>query len=269
MNKPALDPRLTRDETTQVVEGLVTGWTIPEEVPQGLSTAIVPNSECPEGAQFTARTLHTLVLRSRPRTLVVLSSEDIEKPELVAMGQIQTALGASSVDERLAARIASELGTSLEIVSGDSKNILSLQRMVPLLCQVLAPGCRFVPILLPRESTHESTHEFTPEKLGAKLGSILQTEQGACLIAGFQLPKREKLGSSDSVSDDASIIRHILEPDTKSLMTSSMLVNIQDFSPVVVAVEHSQKRHAQRGFLLEHGSVGKQDQQRGAASLVL
>ncbi|MDG2083841.1 MAG: hypothetical protein P8K66_02625 [Planctomycetota bacterium] len=265
MNKPALDPRLTRDETTQVVEGLVTGWTIPEEVPQGLSTAIVPNSECPEGAQFTARTLHTLVLRSRPRTLVVLSSEDIEKPELVAMGQIQTALGASSVDERLAARIASELGTSLEIVSGDSKNILSLQRMVPLLCQVLAPGCRFVPIILPRESTHE----FTPEKLGAKLGSILQTEQGACLIAGFQLPKREKLGSSDSVSDDASIIRHILEPDTKSLMTSSMLVNIQDFSPVVVAVEHSQKRHAQRGFLLEHGSVGKQDQQRGAASLVL
>jgi hypothetical protein len=71
------------------------------------------------------------------------------------------------------------------------------------------------------------------------------------------------------LSDDASIIRHILEPDTKNLMTSSMLVNIQDFSPVVVAVEHSQKRHAQRGFLLEHGSVGKQDQQRGAASLVL
>ena len=80
MNDYALDPQLTRDETTEVIEGLVTGWSIPEEIPQGISTIVIPDSECPIGARFGARALHTLVLRSRPRTLVVLSSGPVSKP---------------------------------------------------------------------------------------------------------------------------------------------------------------------------------------------
>ena len=265
MNDHALDPQLTRDETTEVIEGLVTGWSIPEEIPQGISTVIVPNSECPSGARFGARALHTLVLRSRPRTLVVISSAKVQQPQLQSMGQVETALGSCSIDERLSARLANRLENHLEIYPKLEASLPSLQKLTPLLCQVLAPGCRFVPLLVPEKvSDPQAMMEF-----GKQLGFALSEEQGACVIAGLSLPQRENLGTDPRVTTDATIIRHILDPDPELFFESSLMAQITDTWPTLIALGHARERQGLKGYLLEHGEVESDDSCRGAASLVL
>ncbi|OUU20269.1 MAG: hypothetical protein CBC13_10880 [Planctomycetia bacterium TMED53] len=265
MKEHALDPQLTRDETTEVVEGLVTGWSIPEEVPQGINTIVIPDSECPTGARFGARALHTLVLRSRPRTLIVVTADLVPSPRMQTMGQVETALGSCSIDERLSARIASELGDHLEVFPRLENPLQSLQRMTPLLCQVLAPGCRFIPIVVPIQSSDPDLMI----QLGQLLGSTLSAEHGACLVAGLNLPTRQKIGSASDLTDDAALIRHLLDPNPKSFLEASLLAQIESFAPALIALGHSQARQCSKGFLLEHGELIQGDSHRGAASVVL
>ena len=265
MNDYALDPQLTRDETTEVIEGLVTGWSIPEEIPQGISTIVIPDSECPIGARFGARALHTLVLRSRPRTLVVLSSGPVSRPYMQSMGQVETALGSCSVDERLSARLATRLEGHLEVVKELEEDFSALQRLTPLLCQVLAPGCRFVPWVVPEKVT--DPQEYI--QLGIQLGKALAEEQGACVVAGLSLPQRSQAGTDPEVTGDATIIRHLLDPEPERFFESSLLAKIQDTAPMLVALGQARERQGLKGYLLEHGEVESSASRWGAASLVI
>lgn len=265
LNDHALNPQLTRDETTEVIEGLVTGWSIPEEIPQGISTIVVPDSECPAGARFGARALHTLVLRSRPRTLVVISSGPVSRPVMQSMGQVETALGSCSIDERLSARLANHLETDLDIVSELDCSGSSMQRLIPLLCQVLAPGCRFVPWIVP-EKIDEPQSLID---LGSQLGKALAEEQGACVVAGLSLPQKDPSGSDSEVTGDATILRHILDPDPHLFFESSLQGKIRNTAPMLVALGQAKERHGLKGHLLEHGEVESADSQWGAASLVI
>jgi len=246
-------------------KGLSSGWIIPEEVPQGISTVILPDSECPAGARFCARALHTLVLRSRPRTLVVVASGAVPHPRMQSMGQVDTAIGSCSIDERLSALLATQLDDQLEVTARMGSPLPTLQRLTPLLCQVLAPGCRFIPILVP-DRQFDALSMFN---LGQKLGDALSQEHGACVIAGLNLPARDKLGSVADVTDDAGIIRHILDPDPKLFLDASLMARIHDFAPTLIALGHARQRQGLSGYLLEHGDLGTADSTRGAASLVL
>lgn len=265
MNDYALNPQLSRDETTEVIEGLVTGWSIPEEIPQGINTIVVPDSECPASARFGARALHTLVLRSRPRTLVVISSGPVAKPVMQSMGQVETALGSCSIDERLSARLANRMESDLDIVSEMDISGSSLQRLTPLLCQVLAPGCRFVPWILP-EKVDEPQSLID---LGTQLGKALTEEQGACVVAGLSLPQRNTSAPETEVTADANILRHILDPDPHLFFESSLQGKLRNMAPMLVALGQTKERHGLKGHLLEHGEVESANTQWGAASLVI
>ncbi|MGE4619200.1 MAG: hypothetical protein AAEJ04_05260 [Planctomycetota bacterium] len=267
MTGPATDPTRSREEVTSATEALVSDWIIPENIPHGVCTAIVPGTECLDGARLLARTLHTLVLRSRPRTLVLVAGTEAPTVRIRALGSIPTSLGEVAIDERLAARIASLWPGDLEVIpeNDDEEQLPSLHRIAPLLAQVLIPGCRVVPIEIP----NQPDQDFDPIYLGQELGSQLKSEIGSCLIAGGIFSARKSKNQGADIQEDASILKHMLDPEAIDLAGMASISGLMHRSPLVLATAHAIERGRNRGHLLEHGIVDQNDQQYGAAAVVL
>ncbi|MGE4633273.1 MAG: hypothetical protein AAEJ47_09565 [Planctomycetota bacterium] len=267
MSGPATDPTRSRDEVTSATEALVSNWAIPENIPNGICTAIVPGTECLDGARLLARTLHTLVLRSRPRTLVLVAGTSCSTTRIRAIGSIPTTLGEVAIDERLAARIASLWPGNLEVVPEDENEdqLPSLHRITPLMAQVLIPGCRIVPIEVP----NRPDRDFDPIHLGQELGSQLKSEIGSCLIAAGTLSPRKDGHSSSDIQEDAAILKHVLDPEAVDLAGLASVSDLTDWSSLVLATAHALGRGRNRGHLLEHGIVDRGQQRYGAAAVVL
>lgn len=267
MTGPATDPTRSRDELTNATEAMVTDWAIPENVPHGICTAIVPGTECLNGARLLARTLHTLVLRSRPRTLVLISGSSCNTTRLRAIGNIQTSLGEVAIDERMAARIASLWPGDLEIIPEDSgeDTLPSLHRITPLMAQVLIPGCRVVPMEIPSQPNQD----FDPIRVGQELGSQLKSEIGSCLIAAGTLSPQKSDESGEDVQEDASILKHMLDPEAVDLAGLASVSGLTDWCSLVLATAHAIERGRQRGHLLEHSLVDYDQRKYGAAAVVL
>ena len=270
MTGPLIDPTRDREEVARATEALVSGWTIPEVIPQGICTAVVPGTECLDGVRLLARTLHTVVLRARPRTLVLVCSSSIEVPRIRAVGGLSTSLGDTPIDERLAARIASFWPGDLDIIpeGEDEDSLPELHRIAPLIAHVLIPGCRIVPIEIP--DMHSTT--FDPIGVGQELGRQLNTDVGCSLIASCTLLPRKDRSSpaSDEISGDASILKYLLDPAAADLASAvSENPRISGGTPMVLATSHAVERGRQRGFLLEHSVVESNDQLFGSAAVVL
>ncbi|MEC9476622.1 MAG: hypothetical protein VX764_06265 [Planctomycetota bacterium] len=267
MTGPATDPTKSRDELTTATESLVAGWAIPENIPHGVCTAIVPGTECIDGARLLARTLHTLVLRSRPRTLVLVTGTSCNNTRLRAIGTLSTSLGEIAIDERLAARIASLWPGDLDIIQEDSdeESLPSLHRIAPLMAQVLIPGCRVVPMEIPTRPGPD----FDPIRLGQELGSQLKSEVGSCLIAAGTLSPRKEGQVGGDVQEDASILKYMLDPEAVDLAGLASVSGLSDWCSLVMATAHAVERGRRRGHLLEHGMVDSGQQKYGAAAVVL
>ena len=267
MTGPATDPTRSRDELTSATEALVAGWAVPEKIPHGVCTAIVPGTECINGARLLARTLHTLVLRSRPRTLVLVAGTSCKITRLRAIGSIQTSLGEVAIDERMAARIASLWPGDLEVIPENTGDgiLPSLHRITPLMAQVLIPGCRVVPMEIPTRPDQD----FDPIRLGQELGSQLKSEIGSCLIAAGTLSPRKEGKVGDEIQEDASILKYMLDPEAVDLAGLASVSGLTDWCSLVLATAHAVERGRRTGHLLEHGMVDFGQQKFGAAAVVL
>jgi hypothetical protein len=271
MKRPATDPTREREEVAKATEAMVSNWIIPEVVPQGICTAIVPGTECLDGARLLARTLHTAVLRSRPRTLVLIATGTATIPRIRAMGSLTTTLGDSPIDERLAARIASFWPGDVDIIPNgeDESSLPTLHRIGPLLAQVLVPGCRIIPVEVPAEKTIH----FDPIEVGKELGRQLKFEYGCFLLASCTLFAREHQDSPQQapiqLREDAKVLKHLLEPELDCLSEQVVETGLQNSTPLILATAHAIERERQCGYLLEHGVVEADGDRFGAAAIVL
>ncbi len=275
MTGPATDPTRGRDEVANATEALVANWIVPEVIPQGICTAIVPGTECLDGARLLARTLHTVVLRSRPRTLVLVDSCPGQVARIRAMGSLSTTLGEAPIDERLAARIASFWPDEIDIIPDgeDEDSLPTLHRIGPLLAQVLVPGCRIVPLQIPEAPKRE----FDPVEIGREMGRQLKSEVGCCLIASCTLfPRDTQQPDSAStrpvgqeVSKDASILKYLLDPEIDELAGKLSETGLPNTSAMLLATAHAIECDRRRGHLLEHGVVETDGHHFGAAAVVL
>jgi hypothetical protein len=167
----------------------------------------------------------------------------------------------------LAARIASLWPGELEVIpeNADEENLPSLHRIAPLLAQVLIPGCRIVPLEIP---IHHDQN-FDPIHIGQELGSQLKSEVGSCLVVGGILSARKSKNQGSDIQKDASILKHMLDPEAIDLAGMASISGLADRSLLVLATAHAVERGRNRGHLLEHGIVDHHDQQYGAAAVVL
>ena len=104
--------------------------------------------------------------------------------------------------------------------------------------------------------------------LGTRLGKALTEEQGACVVAGLSLPQRNTSAPESEVTADATILRHILDPDPHLFFESSLQGKLRNMAPMLVALGQAKERHGLKGHLLEHGEVESANTQWGAALVI-
>ena len=98
------------------IELFLHGWRIPESVPQQLFGGVVPHAGWKYSGRTAARTLHTLVVRSRPQTFIFLGTvhvDGVERPSVYPAGTWETPAGDVEIDETLATLLLAELGDVL------------------------------------------------------------------------------------------------------------------------------------------------------------
>ena len=246
------------------------GWRIPEGIPMTPDTAILPLRPDPEMVRTASRVLHTLLVRTCPATLFVLGTRregppgpDLPAEDLVtigAAGSFATPLGAVLVDPKRAPRLGRILGDRAELVTAEKLDLAegdSGLETIPILLQVLAPGCRVLPILLP--------HRASP-RLALDVGQALVDEFGddnIALAAPLELSlvtaSEEESAREQLRVQDAEWIRPILSLDLEECLDRIQQTEagekagaIEHSSVLLTALAHAHGRGSALGHLIEY-----------------
>ena len=264
MTDPTTGPIQSREEVVEAIENLLHGWNVPESVPEAISTAIVPLGEDPVSARLIAKGIHTLVLRSRPRCLVLVgASPELQNGKIVLspFGEIPSTAGDVAINERIASRLATFWSSEVEASTDQQQfDLLPLHRIGALLTRVLAPGCRVVPVTVPADPSGD----FDPVATGTGLGEILTDEPGTIVVAGAELG-----ADGPGVEGDARILRHLIDIDPLALSTEAQTIAGPSPVPLVIAAAHAKVRGQNRGVLLEHARIGADESGSRVVSVVL
>jgi len=263
LTEPTTGPIKNREEVVEAIEGLLKGWRVPENVPQEISTAVVPSGEDAVSARLIAKGIHTLVLRVRPRCIILIgaSPRQMKGVALSAFGEISSTAGDVSIDERIASRLATLWLPTIEVAdSHEEFDSLPLHRIGALMTRALAPGCRVVPVSVPLEANDD----FDPIALGTLLGEALSEERGTIVVAGAEIG-----AGASGFKGDARVLRHLIDIDPFSLQTEARAIGCSSSAPLSLAAAHALGRGEQIGSLLEHAVIGNKESGIGAVSVVL
>lgn len=163
------------------LEGFLDGWRIPDAVPQQLFGGVVPHAGWRYSGRTAARTLHTLVVRSRPRTFILFGTvhvPGVAGPSLYPEGAWETPVGDVEIDEKLAASLLDDLGDVLVAAPAAHDGDHALEVQMPFL-RLLAPGARVVPVAMPPVPA--------AEELGRRLGQHLEQRPDVVVVASTDL----------------------------------------------------------------------------------
>jgi len=264
-------------EETRLAEATrlhLVGWRIPDGVPLSPDTAILPARPDPDLLRTACRTLHTLLVRSCPDTVVLLGRrlDGGERSALIDVGSIQTPLGPLGVDLLRSVRLAAALGDRFELCGGERLADLAApppaagetkRRARPrsaeiptgietacVLLQVLAPGCRVIPVLLaeggeprPREIGIEVARLFADESVVLAGGTELSREPGR----GDEAAARERLRERD-----AAMIRPLLDLEVDEAVRIANEGGASAPAVLEALLAHAYARGADRGHLIEY-----------------
>ncbi|MEE8143363.1 MAG: AmmeMemoRadiSam system protein B [Planctomycetota bacterium] len=157
------------------------GWEIPKDIPAQLYGGVIPHAGWMYSGRTAARTLHTLIVRCNPRTVILLGavhSVGIARPALYPDGAWETPLGEVAVDANLTERILKALGKLASASPQAHDNEHSLEVQMPLL-RLLAPGCLVVPIAMP--ATEAAV------EVGRRIAEVIAEEPDVVVVASTDL----------------------------------------------------------------------------------
>ncbi len=239
------------------------GWRIPDEIPLNPDTAIIPLRPDPDMVRTASRVLHTLLVRTCPDTVIVIGSRTVggPRPALVETGSLPTALGPVEIDRGRAARIHASLRDAIEVFP--SAEFASLApdsgfETIPVLLQVLAPGCRILPILLPEADSDISSAQF-----GGLIAEIF-SKDNVVVVAALELasatpgPVGSPLPRDELRVRDAELIRPLLALDQKETARIAMAGGVSAPRVLIAALAHAHARGASAGHLIEYVRSGGQ-----------
>ncbi len=246
-------------ETTR---GHVSGWRIPDSISDNPGTAIVPLHPDPDMLRATSRVLHTLMVRSCPEALIVVGMHGDSRPDpvVISTGAIQTPLGVVEIDGARSEQVVKRLSGDLEIVPGEAFNEFATDtglETIPLLIQVLAPGCSVIPLLLSSNAPYG-----TARSIGTRLAEVFR-ESSVVLTAALELGSEPVTHAGEQLSQerlrnrDIELIEKIVELDldgTEKLArgTETGLPGCKTPEVLITAVAHAHSCGAGRGHLIEY-----------------
>jgi len=271
---PPSSPEGTR--LTEATRVHLLGWRIPAGVPLSPDTAILPVRPDPDLLRIASRTLHTLLVRSCPDTVVLLGRrlDGGSMTALIDVGGIRTPLGALGVDLLRAARIATALGDRFELCGGERLADLATAPStaaparasegadpIPtgietacVLLQVLAPGCRVVPILFGDPTL--GAGDPTPREIGRTIARLF-AEESVVLAGGTELSREAASGDEAAAHDrlrvrDAELIRPLLDLEVDPSVRIAAAGGASAPAVLEAALAHAFARGADRGHLIEY-----------------
>ncbi|MEM7164351.1 MAG: AmmeMemoRadiSam system protein B [Planctomycetota bacterium] len=179
--RPAQTGHFYPGDLAPQVEEFVTGWSIPADVPRVLLGGVVPHAGWAYSGRVAARTLHTLIVRMRPETIVFLASvhvPGVRQASVYPRGAWETPVGAVEIDDELATRLLAAAGDHLIAAPDAHDGDHAIEVQLPLL-RLLAPGCRIVPIAAPVHCDGA--------QLGAEIGGCLRESPRVLVVASTDL----------------------------------------------------------------------------------
>ena len=234
----------------------LTGWRIPEGVPLRPDTAILPLRPDPDMVRTAARVLHSLLVRTCPDAVIVVGSrgDGSRRTAVITDGALETALGKVAIDLGRAARTEGRLGRRIEGVTGADLARLRPDpgfETIPVLLQILAPGCRVLPILLPEESD-----DLPADELGRELADLFEKDN-VVLVAPLEFGEvRGGPGSTSPKEElrarDAELLRPLLALDLAAAVAKGDAGAVSAPRVLAVAVHHAHARGAKLGHLIEY-----------------
>lgn len=181
MYRPARAQAFYPGDLDEQVAGWLDGWSIPTSIPQQLSGGIMPHAGWAYSGRLATRTLHTLVVRALPRTVVFLASvhvPDVTKASVYPEGSWETPVGTVEVDAELANRLLEALPEDLVAAPEAHENDHAIEVQLPIL-RLLAPGCKCVPIATPVASAGV--------RIGKTLGQLLAQDPDIQVVSSSDL----------------------------------------------------------------------------------
>ena len=240
----------------------VAGWRIPDSIADNPATAIVPLHPDPDMLRATSRVLHTLTVRSCPEALIVVGMHRDSRPDpvVISTGTIQTPLGEVEIDGARGEQVGKRLSGDVEIAPGEAFGEFATEtglETIPLLLQVLAPGCTVIPLLLSKNAPNGASRSIGTRLAEAFRGSSV------VLTAALELGSESVTHASERESRerlrvrDAELIQVILELDlngTEELArgTETGIPGSNTPEVLITAVAHAHSCGARRGHLIEY-----------------
>lgn len=264
VRRPSVGEAARLEEATRTH---LAGWRIPAGVPLAPDTVILPARPDPDLVRTASRTLHALLVRSCPDTVVMIGRRPgaAVRTALVDVGQVETPLGPLGVDIARAARLARALGDRFELIGGERLSELaggaSDRAAAPtgietacVLLQVLAPGCRAIPVLLAEEG------EPGPREIGTTIARLFAGE-GVVVAGGTELSREEPSEDEGGARErlrirDAELIRPLLDLELDEAVRIAAGGAASSPRVLEAVLAHAWARGADRGHLIEYARSG-------------
>ncbi len=247
---------------SQVVDW-VHGWVIPEEVGTYPMGAVVPRGDDSRPleestfARTAARTWHTLIIRSRPRAVVLIDARPHRALHTPGRRQLQMRIRTTvSVARELVPQLL-ESNVGLDSIDlPPSGSALATQL---LFLGALAPGCPVLPIFLGDDDDHEAAADF-----GERLGQELLLDPDVLIVAISDLTRYGEsygfcpAGLGDSAhrwlrQNDARMIGQVRELAAQDIVRESREQrNASAPHCIAAAVAAARVRGSTQGHLLEY-----------------
>ena len=275
------DPEISSagDLLAEATRGHLHGWRIPDEIPLNPDTAIIPLRPDPDMVRTASRVLHTLLVRTCPDSVIVIGTRTVggPKPAIAEMGALTTALGEVEIDRGRAARLHAHQRDAIEVFPAPKITALAPEsgfETIPILLQVLAPGCRILPILLPAEKSEQTAS--SPDSFGRLLAELFEKDN-VVVVAALELASAEE-GPSGTPPPreqlrvrDAELLRHLLNLDLAETARVAEGGAVSSPNVLAAALSHAHARGASQGHLIEYvrsGGPQKGDPWTGRAGII-
>lgn len=252
------------------VEEFVSGWSIPDDVPRQLFGGVLPHAGWAYSGRVAARTLHTLIVRMRPETIVFLASvhvPGVRHASVYPGGIWETPVGTVEVDGELATRLVAAAGEQLVVSTEAHEGDHAIEVQLPLL-RLLAPGCRVVPIAAPMTCDGVA--------LGKEIGGCLRESPRVMVVASSDLThygRRYRYAPAGQGPEarqwmrenDSRMVQKVVDLDAAGVMPEAReRANCCGPAGIAAAIASAQVRGANSGHVIEytdsfHESAGADD----------
>ncbi|MFN0059144.1 MAG: AmmeMemoRadiSam system protein B [Planctomycetota bacterium] len=237
---PRSDDALPPGDLRPWVDAQLRNWRISEDIPQELSGALIPHGSLTLCGRIAARTLHTLIIKRHPTTLLFLTTPHggTGTQALISTEKKwSTPVGRVDADSLLVDSLLSLLAPALRRTPPHTPPSPALSTVLPLVA-ALAPGMRVLFIAIP--------DGVDAPVFGQRLGRLLSEQSKVSVVGvsdlthygekhGFAPSGLGQSGADWLVENDARLVTRVQNLAAESILAEARAQRSACCAPAIAA----------------------------------